>query len=65
MNQNKTTPGARDRMVALNIRIPLDLRRQLRIMAAEQGVTMTSVVLDLLQGRLQETHYTHEGKRGR
>lgn len=64
MTQNRT-PDPRERMVALNIRIPLNLRRQLRILAAEQGVTMTSVILDLLGGILQEKHFFHDGKRAR
>ena len=37
------------RLVALNFRVPLELRRHLRIVAAERGVTMTSLVLDTLQ----------------
>jgi hypothetical protein len=36
------------RLVALNFRVPLELRRRLRIVAAERGVTMTSLVLDTL-----------------
>lgn len=36
-------------LVALNFRVPLQLRRQLRRLAAELDVTMTSLVLEALQ----------------
>ncbi len=36
------------RLVALNFRIPLELRRRLKIMAASRNVTMTNLLLDLL-----------------
>jgi hypothetical protein len=35
--------------VALNFRVPLDLRRRLKIMAASRNVTMTSLLLELLE----------------
>lgn len=45
-------PGRNDassqRPVALNFRVPLELRRHLRIIAAERGVTMTSLMLGIL-----------------
>jgi len=41
------------RLVALNFRVPLELRRRLRIVAAQRGVTMTSLVLDTLQAVIQ------------
>ncbi len=36
-------------LVALNFRVPLQLRRQLRRAAAELDVTMTSLILEALQ----------------
>jgi hypothetical protein len=36
-------------LVALNFRVPLQLRRQLRRAAAELDVTMTSLILQALQ----------------
>jgi len=36
-------------LVALNFRVPLQLRRQLRRLAAELDVTMTSLILEALQ----------------
>lgn len=43
------------RLVALNFRVPLETRRRLRIVAAERGVTMTTLVLDTLQTVIQST----------
>jgi hypothetical protein len=36
-------------LVALNFRVPLQLRRQLRRAAAELDVTMTSLIMEALQ----------------
>jgi predicted HicB family RNase H-like nuclease len=40
-------------LVALNFRVPLELRRHLRIVAAQRGITMTSLVLDTLHAVIQ------------
>ena len=40
---------AQVRLVSLNFRIPLDLRRQIRIIAAEHGITMTEIVMKSLE----------------
>lgn len=49
VSEDRNTPVSRgSRLVALNFRVPLELRRQLRIVAAERGVTMTSLVLETL-----------------
>jgi hypothetical protein len=37
------------RLVALNFRIPLDLRRRLKVIAASRSVTMTNLLLELLE----------------
>ena len=37
------------RLVAVNFRIPLDLRRRLKILAATRSTTMTHLLLDLLE----------------
>ncbi len=36
-------------LVALNFRVPLDLRRRLKVLAAERSVTMTDLLLELLE----------------
>jgi hypothetical protein len=36
------------RLVALNFRVPLDLRRRLKIIAASRNVTMTNLLLEVL-----------------
>jgi hypothetical protein len=41
------------RLVALNFRVPVGLRRQLRITAAQRGVTMTSLMLELIEKHCQ------------
>jgi hypothetical protein len=35
--------------VALNFRVPLDLRRRLKILAASRSVTMTDLLRELLE----------------
>ena len=48
MNGNsKNAP--RLRLVSLNFRVPLELRKQLRMMAVERGVTMTCLLIEILQ----------------
>lgn len=42
------------RLVAVNFRIPLDLRRRLKIIAATRSVTMTNLLLELLEGLEKE-----------
>jgi predicted DNA-binding protein len=37
------------RLVALNFRVPLDLRRRLKILAASRSVTMTNLLLEILE----------------
>jgi hypothetical protein len=37
------------RLVALNFRVPLDLRRRLKIHAASRSITMTNLLLELLE----------------
>jgi hypothetical protein len=37
------------RLVALNFRVPLDLRRRLKIIAASRGITMTNMLLEVLE----------------
>ena len=49
MESNGRRAGSESRLVALNFRVPIHLRRRLRIMAAEQGVTMTCLVLQLIE----------------
>lgn len=62
-NENGTH-NSQTRLVALNIRIPLSLRRELRVLAAKRGVTMTSVILGLLEG-FCGNDASHEEKRAR
>jgi hypothetical protein len=38
----------RQRLVALNFRVPLDLRRRLKMVAASRSITMTDLLLQLL-----------------
>jgi hypothetical protein len=45
MKQSTSKP----RLVAVNFRIPLDLRRRLKILAATRSTTMTHLLLDLLE----------------
>lgn len=45
MNQQST----KSRLVAVNFRIPLDLRRRLKILAATRSITMTNLLLELLE----------------
>jgi hypothetical protein len=35
--------------VALNFRIPLELRRSLKVMAAARSITMTNLILELIE----------------
>lgn len=42
-------PADRQRLVALNFRIPADLRRRLKVIAAARSVTMTNLLLELLE----------------
>ena len=42
-------PLGRQRLVALNFRVPLDLRRRLKIIAAARSVTMTNLLLELIE----------------
>jgi hypothetical protein len=39
----------RRRLVALNFRVPLDLRRRLKVLAASRSITMTNLFLELLE----------------
>jgi hypothetical protein len=41
-------------LVSLNFRVPMEFRKQLRLMAAERGVTMTCLLLELLQAVIPE-----------
>jgi hypothetical protein len=41
--------STRQKLVALNFRIPLDLRRRLKIIAASRSITMTNLLLEVLQ----------------
>jgi hypothetical protein len=45
----KQQQSAKPRLVAVNFRIPLDLRRRLKILAATRNITMTSLLLELLE----------------
>jgi predicted HicB family RNase H-like nuclease len=36
-------------LVALNFRVPLEVRRRLKILAASQSVTMTQLLLQMLE----------------
>lgn len=42
-------PLNRQRLVALNFRVPLDLRRRLKVIAASRSMTMTNLLLEVLQ----------------
>ena len=44
----------RQRLVALNFRVPLDLRRRLKVLAASRSTTMTNLLLELLERLEQE-----------
>jgi predicted DNA-binding protein len=37
------------RLVSLNFRVPLELRKQLRMLAVERGVTMTCLLMEILE----------------
>lgn len=36
-------------LVALNFRVPLDLRKRLKILAASRSITMTNLLLELIE----------------
>ena len=50
------------RLVSLNFRVPMEFRKRLRLMAAERGVTMTCLLLELLGTLIPETVTTSARK---
>lgn len=49
------TPSSRVRLVALNFRVPVDVRRKLRILAAQRDVTMTELIIGFLDASTNRT----------
>lgn len=39
----------KDQLVALNFRVPLNVRRRLKLLAAEKGVTMTTLLMSAIE----------------
>lgn len=57
LSSSLSSPGSRQptrnakaaALVALNFRVPLEVRRRLKILAASQSVTMTQLLLQMLE----------------
>jgi predicted DNA-binding protein len=37
------------RLVALNFRVPLEVRKRLKLLAVHRGITMTELLLDMIE----------------
>ena len=46
--QTKKTPQ-KNQFVALNFRVPWDIRRRLKLLALEKGVTMTTILMSAIE----------------
>ena len=53
MDSSSTTPES-EAVVILNFRVPMEVRKQFRLVAVQRGVTMTQLFLELVESLSDE-----------